>query len=189
MNDFLIRYFSDPAGFVNSLFGDGRQAGDWGFIGTGWAVIRAIFLILDIILVAAFIVVYIIALQYRPKLHPAHGVTKKTFTLKDAVFKDRWLKIQAKFSQGTPDAHKLAIIDADKIADDALKRLGFTGDHMADRLEKIMPHELSSLDRLWQAHRLRNNLVHTPGYEVPQHDAKIAMGSYEAFLREIKVIQ
>ncbi len=154
-----------------------------------WQILMNIFAVVDFILLVIVIGVFIAAVKYRPNLRPESVGAKKIYTLRDAVFKERWTNVAKKIAVGTPDAFKVAIIDADKLVDDVLKQLGFEGDHMADRLEKISPQDLQSLERLWRAHRLRNNLVHTPGFQISGSEAKKALTDYELFLREVKVLE
>ena len=83
---------------------------------------------------------------------------------------------------------KLAIIDADGLVDDVLKQMGLPGEHFADRLARLTPEELKTFDKVWTAHRVRNDLVHTPGFALGLDEARRVMKSYEAFLIEIKAI-
>ena len=59
---------------------------------------------------------------------------------------------------------------------------------MADRLEQLDLTQINTLDNIWRAHRLRNQLVHTPGYSVNQVDAQRFLKYYEDFLKEIGVL-
>lgn len=154
-----------------------------------WHSMRAFFFFLDLVLAVAFLATFIVSLKYRPHLRPSYGHAKKTLTLRDELMKERWAAIVKKASEGAPDALKISVIDGDKLADDVLKQLGLAGEHMADRLEKLSSQELKSLDRLWRAHRLRNNLVHTPGFQISISEARKAIEDYESFLKEVKVLQ
>ncbi len=188
-SDAVKSFFSDPTrGLFNALkwinfFDDSEK------MIKIWESIRISFMVADAIVIAAFVGVFVAAFKYRPHLRPEYTPHKKTFTLRDAVLKERWEKIKVKIQSGTPDALRIAIIEADKFTDDVLKKMGLGGEHMADRLEKISAQEIRSLTRLWDAHRLRNNLVHTPGFQVSASEAKKALEDYEAFLKEIKVLQ
>ncbi|MDP3975076.1 MAG: hypothetical protein Q8P88_02220, partial [Candidatus Jorgensenbacteria bacterium] len=82
-------------------------------------------------------------------------------------------------------SYVLAIIEADKLVDDALKTSGLQGEHMADRLEKLRVEDYPTLDRLWRAHRVRNELVHTPDFGINEGDAKDVLRVYEKFLKEL----
>ena len=101
---------------------------------------------------------------------------------------DVWEKVVKKFVSGTPEGITLAVIEADKIVDDALKNLGLDGEHMADRLGQLSEEEVKGLDALWRAHRLRNNLVHSPDFKVSIEDAERALDAFENFLKQIKAL-
>ena len=125
--------------------------------------------------------------KYRPHLSLRRGAQKAP-TIKRAVAEEEWRDIRRKFAVGTTASVKLAIMEADKFVDTILKSAGYAGDHMADRLEKIIPDDIASVNRLWEAHRFRNELVHSPDFEFAQPDAEKAMQDYEAFLQEIHII-
>jgi len=126
--------------------------------------------------------------QLRPQIAIGRKV-KKTFTLRDAIFKERWNKIIHQFSPNSTESSKLSIIEADKLVDDALKQIGLKGEHMADRLDQLSEDDIFSLPGIWRAHRLRNSIVHTPGFEVRPQTAEKAIEAYKAFLNEIGVLQ
>lgn len=152
-----------------------------------YRVVYVIFILLNLAVFGLFAFALVKLWGYRPKIHPERhaGNGRKITTLADAIVKERWAGVAKKYSSGRPDELKLAVIEADKIADDILKRLGLEGQHMADRLGRISPEELGTLNRLWRAHRLRNDLVHTPGFALTPEAAKGAIADYEAFLKEI----
>lgn len=160
---------------------------------SGWQqayeIARGVFIFLDAVLLGVFIFSFLRAVPFRPRIHPEHGKPKKIYTLEDAALRAQWEEVTRKVRSGSGDALKLAVVEADKVVDDALKQLGFEGDHMADRLEDLSEGEVHTLPRVWRAHRLRNNLVHTPGFQVSPSEAKGAIADYEAFLKEIKLLQ
>ena len=98
---------------------------------------------------------------------------------------DAWQKIRAKAEAGSPEGIRVAIIEADGFVDNVLKARHYSGETFADRLAQIKPHSMETLDRLWDAHRLRNDIVHTQGFEVSADTARIALNNYEAFLHEL----
>ena len=151
-------------------------------------VARVLFILLDIILVGLFIFTIRKALPYRPNIRPSRSKQKTTRTIKRAFVEEQWAVIRNKFAEGTLDSRKVAIINADTFVDSLLKEAGMGGDHMADRLEQLAGDDLRTLDRLWRAHRLRNDLVHTPEFAVSESVAEKTMTDYEAFLREIKLL-
>jgi hypothetical protein len=163
------------------------------FITASWTiydVIVTIFIILDIALVLGFIYVFKKALQFRPDYEPKKGVgaTAHRQTMHDIVMKERWHATMAKFALGTPEAAHVAIVEADALVDAALKNMQIEGEHLADRLSNLESDEITSMPRIWRAHRMRNDLVHTPGFVVTPQNAEHTMRDYEAFLKEIGVI-
>ncbi len=100
----------------------------------------------------------------------------------------RWLKIKERLEKGDEANLKMAIIEADGIFDDLLKRMAFPGKDMAERLTQFEKHELKSIDELWAAHRLRNLIVHEPAIKITQQEAERAIKGYEAALKELEVL-
>lgn len=110
---------------------------------------------------------------------------KKERKKKNAFAIREWGKIQKKAQEGSPQALTIAVIESDKLIDEVLKREGYLGEFMAQRLERLgRTRSLKTLEGLWQAHRIRNNLVHTPGFQLSRSQAEEILGTYEAFLKE-----
>jgi hypothetical protein len=152
--------------------------------------VRSVFFFLDLLVIVGFIVVFFFALQYRPHFVRKPQRVKRAGMLaarREAV-QGRWNRIIAKSASNPPQSYVIAIIEADKCVDDVLKEWGLKGEHMADRLEQLNPADFRTLDRLWRAHRIRNDLVHTPDFGVNPADAKEVLAIYEAFLKELEVL-
>lgn len=62
---------------------------------------------------------------------------------------------------------RLALIEADKLLDQALKDRQLGGDTMKDRLVSAEKHFRHPED-VWQAHKLRNRLVHEVDFKLPK---------------------
>ncbi len=95
-----------------------------------------------------------------------------------------WGAITARLQRGSESDLKLAIIEADKLLDDTVRRMGFAGETMAERLKKITPAQLSNIENIRSAHKVRNNIVHGPDYRLTRLEAETAIGVYEKALRE-----
>lgn len=161
------------------------------FLNSILASIRPIFVALDAILIFIFIISLQKGLVNRPSLatKPArekHG--KRTVQIRKKIIAEQWSAVTSKFAEGTPESAKLAIIDADRLADWILKAAGVKGEHMADRLEKMAGGKLATLDQLWRAHRVRNEIVHSPDFDLPMALAERTLKDYETFLHEVKAL-
>lgn len=164
-----------------------------GIVDAPWARflygIRWVFIFLDIMVVVAFILVFIKAREYRPKFSHRYRPKTKAPLFDTKLFADRFARIMKGAPKAPPQSYVLAIIEADKLVDDALKTSGLQGEHMADRLEKLRVEDYPTLDRLWRAHRVRNELVHTPDFGIDEGDAKDVLKVYEKFLKELGALQ
>lgn len=147
--------------------------------------VRWVFIFLDLIVVVAFVFLFIKAREFWPPfMRSAEKVSPRSF-LDTQKFGERWGEIMKRAFKAPPQSLVLAIIEADKCVDDALKTLGLSGEHMADRLEQLAADDYPSLDRLWRAHRVRNELVHTPDFGIGSRDAEEVLKIYEKFLKEL----
>ncbi|MBI5733182.1 hypothetical protein HY967_04535 [Candidatus Jorgensenbacteria bacterium] len=150
---------------------------------------KLIFIFLDIVLVILFIYVARKVAEFRPKLEVKIKTGKRQGVVqKNPVLIRQWQAILNKSIAAPPQSHILGIIDADKFVDEVLKKMGIKGEHMADRLERMNTWDLKSIDKLWQAHRVRNELVHQPDFDISSVDVKEVMEIYESFLKEIGVL-
>lgn len=148
-----------------------------------------LFFVLDIAVFGAFCYTLKKAIDARPKFHRKRPPKKRVLTLMQAALRERWQTVMRKFKSRSPESARMAIIEADALVDEALKRMGIKGEHMADRLGRLSSDELTTLGRIWRAHRLRNELVHGPHTALPPEVAEAAMGDYEDFLKDIGVLE
>lgn len=85
------------------------------------------------------------------------------------LIKRDWEKVEIALREKNPAQLKQAMIKADKSLDNALKDI-VPGDTMGERLkeakDKFDPH---TYNKVWEAHKVRNALVHESGYEPPYY--------------------
>ena len=101
------------------------------------------------------------------------------------VVKD-WAKIAARLETGLESECKLAVIEADSMLNDILKRMGFGGETLGERLEKLTAATLPNLEQVLEAHKIRNNIVHDPDYRLTLDEAKRVLDVYEQALRDLQ---
>jgi len=112
---------------------------------------------------------------------PEELVTKKK------QLRKKWDAIKAKLKSDNESDWKVAIIEADNLIDDLLKRLGYKGENMGERLEKIVPGQIENLEGLKAAHDFRNQIIHEEGLKLTQEKAKEILDIYEEFLNSFEV--
>lgn len=97
-------------------------------------------------------------------------------------FSSRWSDLLQKVK--TADGMVLAVIDADKLLDEALKKHHFKGKTVGERLVAAQ-RSLSDNDSVWYAHKLRNRLVHEPDIRLKKRECQTALAGFRQALRDL----
>lgn len=97
-----------------------------------------------------------------------------------------WTKIMARLETGIESEAKLAIIEADSLLDDILKRMGFGGETLGERLKALTPATIPNREEVLEAHQIRNNVVHDPDYRLSLEEARKTLAIYEKALRDLQ---
>jgi hypothetical protein len=111
-------------------------------------------------------------------------VKRRPKMLDSAYFQSAWQEAQnfCKDKSTWP----LAIINADKLFDEALKRRRFKGKTMGERMVAAQ-RELSNNDGVWYAHKLRNRLVHEADVKLKEPDVRKALLGIRQALKDLGV--
>jgi len=177
--------YLQAVGDIYRTFIDWWYAKDWG---TFFTVVAIIFSILDAILI--WFVIFTIRRHARlDELFPEEESLVVHVVPLDKEVRSVWVEIQHLVNSINPSDWNMAIIRADGLFDDVLKRLGNEGESMADRLKIIDPNKLPSFERIWSAHRLRNTIVHGPLQEHARETISHAIRSYELGLIELGALK
>jgi len=99
-----------------------------------------------------------------------------------------WAKITRRLDAGAESEYKLAIIEADSILDDILKKIGIVGETLGARLEKINASSLSNIEEIREAHKTRNNIVHDPNYRLSLDETRKLISIYEKSLIDLQAL-
>lgn len=113
---------------------------------------------------------------------PAHQppVSGNPATLK------HWAQIVHRANTGTPENLRWAVLEADALVDHVLRGRGVQGETYADRLQNARWAGSKLVDKVFDAHRLRNELAHTPGFTLSSKQAERALFAYRDFLKELR---
>ncbi len=106
----------------------------------------------------------------------------------ESKYDAKWKEIREHLESLRDAEWKFAVIEADNILEEILGQMGFRGDSLGEKMKQIDRNQLASIDDLWEAHKLRNIIVHDPDYQVRYNDARVAVGQYEKALREMGVL-
>ena len=103
-------------------------------------------------------------------------------------FDVQWQRIQKMVDTGLEPEAKLAIIEADGILNEALKRMGYKGETLGERLDKATADVLPNLEEVLKIHGVRSNIIHDPSYSLDIAEAKMALEVYRQALIELNVL-
>jgi hypothetical protein len=106
--------------------------------------------------------------------------------LKTAYYEVRWRALQKLCSDKS--TWPLAVIDADKLLDDALRRLKYKGKTMGERLVAAQ-RDMTDNDSVWYAHKLRNKLVHEDIANLKEVSVKDALKGIRQALRDLGALK
>lgn len=135
-----------------------------------WPLIAALAAVLVVVVIAGWLVK-----RLRPKSR-----------LDQAQFTQRWKELQQLCAD--PKTWPLAVINADKLVDDALKKCHYKGKTMGERLVSAQ-HDLTANDGVWYGHKLRNKLVHEDYNLSKKKDVVEALQGFLQALRDLGAIR
>lgn len=113
-------------------------------------------------------------------------IGRKTISVRVLTMVTRdWQEIESLLKADSPSQLKQALIVSDRSLGSVLKDL-VDGQTMGDRLKNskdlFHPH---TYDKIWQAHKLRNSLVHESGFEVQGFILKKNVQNLKEGLKEL----
>ena len=101
---------------------------------------------------------------------------------------ESWHRIEEHFFKGSENDLKVAIMDADELLNEALREAGIMGTHLGDRLKRANENQVPNLKEIWQAHKLRNQIAHEPGFKLKRDLAERALLIYQQALRNLGIL-
>lgn len=102
--------------------------------------------------------------------------------MKQKRFQEEWSVLLERVK--TPEGMVLAVIDADKLLDQALKRHNYRGKTVGEKLVAAQ-RTLSDNDSVWYAHKLRNRLVHEPNIRLKKTECQNALAGFKQALQDL----
>lgn len=102
-------------------------------------------------------------------------------------YQKKWFAIEQQLKKDEVSSYSLAVLNADKLLDQALKERGMKGETMGDRL-KSAKDIFTNRNNVWSAHKLRNKIAHEPDVKVTYDAARYALGDFKRALKDIGAI-
>ena len=109
-------------------------------------------------------------------------VARRRRVFDTAYYEKKWKELQGLLKDNA--TWPLAIIDADKLLDRALKDRRYKGKTMGERLVAAQ-RDIKYNDDVWFGHKLRNKLVHENDIKLKERDVKDALLGIKAALKDL----
>lgn len=110
-----------------------------------------------------------------------------TRTLDQDKYRSRWMRIESQLQRTNEASYTVAIMEADKLLDQALRERGLQGKTMADRMKQCQG-KWTNGNGVWAAHKLRNKLAHETDVRIDYERSRQALVSFKQALKDIGAI-
>jgi len=102
---------------------------------------------------------------------------------------ERWEKIVSYVNSDSPAEWRMAVLDADVILDEIMKKSGYSGESLGERLKQVERSDFITINSAWEAHKIRNQIAHGGTDSLlTQRTAKRAVGLYKIVFEEFQFI-
>lgn len=133
-----------------------------------------------IFLLAAVIIVGIL-------LFAVVTLSKKGGAFDVEKYRTRWMTIEQSLVKDNEPSYHMAILNADKLLDQALREAGVKGQTMGDRM-KFARDKWSNRDAVWASHKMRNKIAHETDVRVSYDTARRALAGFKQGLKDLGAI-
>ena len=103
-------------------------------------------------------------------------------------FTKEWQALLLRLETGRQEEYKLALIEADTMLDQTMKRVGYAGETLNEKLQKISLVILPNAKEVQEVHAMRDTIVHDPNFVLTLDQAKRAMNVYQKAFEDLDLI-
>lgn len=135
----------------------------------------------EILLLVAILIVAVIGVVYLAL------ATKRRPILDQARYQAHWLEIEHSINRDSSATWQLAIMNADKLLDHALRERHFSGKTMGERMKSAQA-TWKNANHVWSAHKIRNQLAHETNAQVSYDITLRALAAYKQGLKDLGAI-
>jgi len=114
--------------------------------------------------------------------------SKRKYSFNKLEYQSDFLAIENSLTKDNKQSYNMAVVEGDKLLNKALCEMGVPGKTMGERLKKCGKEKFSQLNAVWNAHKLRNQIAHEPGFKIEYHQARHALAVYKTALRDLGAI-
>ena len=154
---------------------------------TEWLlIIKIIFIVLSLLFIC-FIIFALMKtswLKFRFLYDAVELLTYRPFGVRK--MEKSWKKIVVRIDTGLESEYKLAVIEADNMLDEILKKMGYGGESLGERLEKLTAATLPDIEGIREVHQARNNIIHDPNYKLSLNETRRLLDIFEKAFKDLE---
>ena len=180
---FFLAWINHSEEFRNSVIGYLTYHG-----GPYLSTVKTIFTVTTIIWIAGIIYLFIRTREINSiEYHKYKSIDVKANEQKE--HNTQWQTILDYLDADNPAEWRIAILEADVMLDEVVKKAGGFGDTLGERLKSIGPDGFRSIQAAWDAHKIRNLIAHEGAdYQLTKREAKRVIDLYGQVFNEFHYI-
>lgn len=101
--------------------------------------------------------------------------------------KAHWEAIKKRLESQEEKEFKIAIIEADEMVGDLVRRMGYQGENLGEIFKNVPEAQVESITKVKKAHETKNRIIHDENFPVNLELAKETLSYFEEFLDEFEV--
>ena len=149
---------------------------------------KGLFELFSVILIVGILYALVRVYEIRKEERRKSGTPPVVIT-KPPVDRSRWEVVVRHSESENPADWRLAIIEADNMLDEMVKSMGYVGENLGERLRVIEPSDFETLNQAWEAHRVRNRIVHEGStFELTRMEMDRVITLYQNVFNEFEYI-
>ncbi len=104
-------------------------------------------------------------------------------------FQKRWNKVNQQIEKGSSDNLAVAVLECSQMLNEILKAIGYEGDSLGERLNKLSPNQINEIEKLKVVNEVKNKLVKDSNFKVNQKEAEVIRDAVGKVLDNYEVIE
>jgi hypothetical protein len=108
--------------------------------------------------------------------------------LKKSKYEKRWEGIKKNVLEGGVSGGKIAVIEADKMMNEILEKIGHKGKDAGEKIASVKPGQLIGAEEAAAAHELSRKIAEDPSFQVGTEELQGAIDGYEKVFRGLEVL-
>lgn len=109
--------------------------------------------------------------------------------LKKSKYFSDWENIKRRLDEGNTASGKMALVEADRMLDEILGKLGYAGKDAEEKIQNIKPGQLVGIEDIKETQILCDRIIENPAYKASLEEIKAALGVYERVFRGLEIIE